>query len=404
MMRSRRDLLTTAAGLSLLTGCLGGGGDGTNDAETGTPTPGGDGTGGAETRTPTAGGDGAGRTATASDDGTGGTGTPTPGADKPDPDVEGVSLLLNWKPNGLHVPYYTATARGFYEDRGLPVSEIKAGEGSDFSAKQVGLGNEAFGVTSSDQVVNINSRDVSVLTVGVMMQKSPVVVFSTEEVLGEPLESVEQLRGKTVGTGPGMVEVLTKVLLRREDVFDSVTMTSTGFDTVQKLLSGDVDAAGGVFGDAIAAEHEGYTTHSIPVAETVPSYGHVLATSPSFAEENPDAVRAFLQGTAKGAAWAMNNPGEGVDHLVEANPSLAESRAQTRDNWDRMAEGFMLSEAVTEEAWGWSRSTPWETTHQALDDADLLDGSVDPASVWTNEYLDGRYRYLDSFHEVVSDS
>ena len=201
-----------------------------------------------------------------------------------------------------------------------------------------------------------------------------------------------------------MVKILTKLLLERKGVLDSVELVNTGYDTVQKLLSGDVDAAGGVFGDAIAAEHQGQTTYSIPVAETVPSYGHVLATAPAYAEENPDAVRAFLQATAKGTAYAMNNPEDGVDHLVEANPVLEESREQALDNWTRMAEGFVLSETVAEKGWGWSTETPWETTHEALADADLLGGTVDPTSVWTNEYLDADYQYIGSFQERVADA
>ncbi len=325
-------------------------------------------------------------------------------AASPDPDVDSADLLLNWKPNGLHVPYFTAKAMGFYEDRGLPISDIQAGEGSDFSAKQVGLENVAFGVTSSDQVLNINSRDVSTLAVGVMMQQSPVVVFTTEETFGGPLESVDQLEGTTVGTGPGMVKILTKLLLERKGVLDSVEMVNTGYDTVQKLLSGDVDAAGGVFGDAIAAQHQDRTTHSIPVAETVPSYGHVLATAPAYAEEHPDAVRAFLQGTAKGTAYAMNNPEEGVDFLVEANPVLEESREQALDKWKRMAEGFIPSDTVAEKGWGWNTETPWETTHSALADADLLGGTVDPTSVFTNEYLETDYQYIGSFQDLVGDA
>lgn len=367
-MWQRRGVIS-ATGIALLSGCLGGSPGASRENETEPPTN--------------------------------DTNTTAGGAEALDVDVDDATLVLNWKPNGLHVPYYTALAEGYYEERGLPLSEIKPGEGSDFSAKQVGLGNVAFGVTSSDQVININSRGVSTLAVGVMMQRSPVVVFTTEEVFGEPLESVSQLDGATVGTGPGMVEILTRLLLRREGVLDSVEMVSTGYDTVQKLLEGEIDAAGGVFGDAIAAEHQGRTTHSIPVADTVPSYGHVLATAPAYAEDHPDAVRAFLQATAKGAVEAMNDPEGGVDNLIDANPVLEESRSQALDNWKRMAEGFMLSEAVAEEGWGWSSETPWETTAEALDDADLLGGAVDPSSVWTNDYLDTDYRYIGSFEELV---
>jgi len=325
--------------------------------------------------------------------------TPTSGA--PSPSVDDATLLLNWKPSGLHVPYYVAAAEGFYEDQGLGLSTIEVGQGSDFSAKQAGLGNVQFAVTSSDQVLNINSRDVSVRSVATVMQRSPVVVFSTTETFGGSLADAEQLAGKTVGTGPGMVRILTRLLLERAGVADDVELVDTGYDTVQKLLAGDVDAAGGVFGDAISTRAQGYTVDSIPVAEQVPSYGHVLATAPSFASDHPDAVRAFLRATARGAAFARRNPESAIDHLVDANGSLAETRDQQREKWETLATEFMLSSAVREHGWGWSEASPWETVATALDDADILDGDVDPASVWTNDHLDTGYRYIGSYTSAV---
>jgi NitT/TauT family transport system substrate-binding protein len=320
------------------------------------------------------------------------TGTPIPGES---------SLLLNWKPSGLHVPYFAAAANGFYEEEGLTLAEIRTGEGSTFSAKQVGLGNVDFAVTSSDQVLNVNSRDLSPLSVGVVMQKSPAVVFSTRDTFGGELTNADQLAGKTVGTGPGMVRMLTSLLLDEAGIRGDVEMVDTGYDTVQQLLSGEIDAAGGVFGDAISAEAQGYTVDSIAVGDTIPSYGHVLATNREWAGNNPEAVRAFLRGTARGAAWAHRHPSEATDLLVDENGVLEESRDQQQRKWERMADEFMTGDAVTEHGWGWSRNEPWRVVHDALADADALGGEVDPATVWTNEYLDTDSRFVGSYADVV---
>lgn len=321
---------------------------------------------------------------------------------EPTPSVTDVSLLLNWKPSGLHVPYYAAAAERFYERQGLSLTGIKAGQGSDFSAKQAGLGNESFAVTSADQVLAINSRDLSPVSVGVVMQRSPVVLFTVRENFGSEFTDASQLSGKTVGTGPGMVRLLSKLLLERTGVFDSVKLVDTGYDTVQRLLSGKIDAAGGVFGDVVDAEHQGYATDFVRVADAVPSYGHVLAAKRSFARENPATVRAFLRATAHGAAWAHNNPEAAVDHLVEAVPALSESRARQRDKWRLLREEFMRSKTVRERGWGWSAPGPWESMHGALRGTDLLGGSVDPASVWSNDYLDREFRYVGSYADAVS--
>lgn len=370
-----RRAFLSAAGLTVASGCLGGGTS--SGSSTGTTTA----TGGS---------------ATAS----GGEAETAAGTDAT-PSRSDVSLLLNWKPGGLHAPYYAARAEGFYEAEGLSLASIDSGQGSDFSAKQVGLGNTPFGVTSADQVLNVNSRDLSPRSVGVVMQRSPVVLFTSREAFGGEFSSVEQLRGKRLGTGPGMVRLLSTLLLEEAGVRGEVELVDTGYDTVQRLLSGEIDAAGGVFGDVVDARHQGATVDSVPVASQIPSYGHVIATPPSFADDHPETVRAFLRATARGAAWATNNPEAATDHLVEAVPALSESRDRQRDTWELMSREFIVSETVRERGWGWSRSGPWATMHEALRGADVLGGEVDPASVWTNDYLDLESASVGSYADRI---
>jgi len=229
------------------------------------------------------------------------------------------------------------------------------------------------------------------------MQRSPVVVFTVRENFGSELTAVDQLAGKRVGTGPGMVRVLTKLLLERKGVLDSVTMVDTGYDTVQQLLAGKVDAVGGVFGDVVDARQQGVTVDSIPVANTIPAYGHVLATKKGFATDHPATVAAFLRATAHGAVWATNNPGKATDALVKAVPALGESRDTELAKWKLMSSQFMLSDAVRAHGWGWSVPTPWRSTRDALSGAGMIDSKVDTGPLWTNDYLDTGDEYIGSY-------
>lgn len=312
-----------------------------------------------------------------------------------------VQLLLNWNPSGLHVPYYAALEQGYYEDENIEVNSIKGGQGSDFSAQQVGLGNEDFGITSSDQLLNINTKELSPVSVAVVMQRSPVVLFTAQDQFGEELTDPSQLTGKTVGSGPGMVQLMTKSYLEHHGVWDSVDYVDTGFDTIQQLLVGDIDAAGGVFGDVVDARQQGATIDLLEVNETAPSYGHVIATHESMTEDNPEVVRGFLRGCARGASWAQNNPQDATEILVDAVPELAEVRENQRMKWEQLASNYMLSETVRKEGWGWSRSEPWQQTYEILSEGDLLDGELNPDDVWTNEYLDTDYEYIDEYAAQV---
>lgn len=316
------------------------------------------------------------------------------------PAVDTVTLLLNWNISGLHAPYVAAQQNGFYEDEGFAEVTIESGDGSDFAANQAGLGNVEFAVSSSDQLLNVNSRGLAPRCVAVVMQRNPNVIFASRDGFGE-LTDPEQLADATVGSGPGMVRQMTQAYLDHHDVLDSVEYVDTGFDTVQQLLAGDIDAAGGVFGDVVDAEQQGADIDALQIDETIPSYGHLVATDEAFAAENGTTVRSFLRATARGAVWATENPEAAIDHLVDVQPELAEVRENQRAKWDRMRSEYMRSETVADRGWGWSDPSPWEATYDTLAAADVFEDDVSPETVWTNDYLDDEYEYIADYTELV---
>ncbi|WP_126662719.1 ABC transporter substrate-binding protein [Haloterrigena salifodinae] len=313
-----------------------------------------------------------------------------------EPAVTDVSLLLNWRISGLHAPYVAARENGFYADEGFESVDIESGDGSDFAANQAGLGNVEFAITSADQLLNVNSRGLSPRCVAVVMQRNPNVVFATRDGFGE-LTDPEQLEGATVGSGPGMVRQMTEAYLEHHGVLESVDYVDAGFDTVQQLLAGDLDAVGGVFGDVVDAEHQGATVDVLSIDETIRSYGHLVATDAKFAESNETTVSSFLRATARGAVWASTNPADAIALLVDAQPELEEVRENQTDKWDRMHAEYMFSETVRERGWGYSESGPWAETYETLAAADVFEDDVDPETVWTNDYLDDESEYIADY-------
>ncbi len=322
----------------------------------------------------------------------------------PDIEVTDPSLVLNWRINGLHAPYFAARARGFYEAEGFESVDITGGEGSDAAAQQAALGNTEFAISSSDQVLNVRSGDLSPLAVGVVMQRNPAVVFAAPENFGAELTDPGQLEGLTVGSGPGMVRQMTRAYLAAHDVLGTTEYADTGYDTVQQLLTGEVDAAGGVFSDVVDARHQGYQIDTLSIHGTVPSYGHLVTVGEDFAAGNPETVRAFLRATARGAVWANRNPDAATDALVEARPELGEVRENQREKWEEMRTGYMLSGAVREHGWGWGAPGPWESTHETLAADDFFKSPVDPAGAWTNEYLDTDDEFVGEYADRVSET
>lgn len=317
--------------------------------------------------------------------------------------VASPSLLLNWRISGLHAPYFAAQSQGFYAEEGFESVAIESGEGSDFSAQQVALGNTEFGISSTDQVLNVNDGDLSPLAVAVVMQHNPAVVFAARDHFGDELAGPEQLADRAVGSGPGMVRQMVQGYLDEHGVLDDVEYVDTGFDTVQQLLSGEIDAAGGVFSDVVDARQQGYEIDVLSVEDAIPSYGHLVVVDEGFATSNPETVEAFLRATARGAVWADRNPEAVIDALVDVQPELAEVRESQREKWDLMRSDYVVSEAVREDGWGVSRAEPWQRTYEVLDEGDFFEGSVDPGTVWTNEYLDTSAEHVDDYADLVEE-
>ncbi|TYL40133.1 myristoyl transferase [Natronococcus pandeyae] len=317
-----------------------------------------------------------------------------------EPEEKSISLLLNWQLSGLHAPYVAARENGFYDEEGFESVTIESGDGSDFAANQAGLGNVEFAVSSPDQILNVNSRGLDPRCIAVVMQRNPNVVFATRDGFGE-LTDPEQLEGATVGSGPGMVREMTQAYLDYHDVLETVDYVDAGFDTVQQLLAGDIDAAGGVFGDVVDAEHQGAEVDVLRIDETIPSYGHLVVTDEAFAADHETTVRSFLRATARGAVWASERPEAAIDHLVDVQPELEEVRENQLDKWERMRSEYMESEAVRENGWGWNEPSPWESTYETLAAADVFENDVDPDAVWTNDYLDDEYEYIADYADLA---
>lgn len=325
------------------------------------------------------------------------------GSETPDPEMSSVSLVLNWRIGGLHAPYFAALENGFYTDEGFEDVDIESGQGSDFAAQQVSIGNSEFGITSSDQVLAVASEGLSPQCVGVMMQHNPVTVFSTPENFGEELTDPEQLAGRTLGSGPGMVRQMTEAYLDSHDVLDEVEYVDSGFDTVQQLLTGEIDAASGVFSDVVDAEHQDYEIDTLPTADTIASYGHLVAIEESFGEENPHTVESFLRATARGAVWANQHPEEAIDALISAQSELEEVRGNQRDKWDVMRTEYMLSDTVRQDGWGASDPGPWQETYETLEAGGFFENDVDSRTVWTNAFLDTEYESIAEYADLAEE-
>ena len=303
-----------------------------------------------------------------------------------------VTFQLNWEPNGFQAPYFLARARGFYEEEGLDVQFVE-GHGSPFAAEEAARGRADIGLAGASAVLAKQSEGFEPLAVAAVTKKTPAAVYTLRDVFGEPLEEPAQLAGRTVAPSATKTRILAAQFLEDAGVRDEVELLDVDPNThhrVQhKLLDGSVDAAVGVVTNGMELEREhDRTADELPIGEYLGVYGMTLVTNAGFANENAGTVRGFLRATARGWAAATEDPDAAVDALIERNATLERRRWIETRKFEAAANDLQLTEHVREDGWGAHRAERWRRLGSMLSETDLLDGSIDPDSVWTNAFLD----------------
>jgi len=296
--------------------------------------------------------------------------------------LDRITLTLDWYPNADPAGIYAAQAEGFFEEAGL---EVELQQPSDPAAvlQLVAAGQSEFGVSYENEVTNAAARDVPVQSVMAIMQEPLNSIMSLRE---SGISSPEDLAGKRVGyAGQSFgTAVLDTVLREAGEDPSSVEKINVGLDLRPALASGSVDAVVDVYWNIEAVElaQEGLETDVIRLKEVgVPTYNELLiATSDSYAEENPDIVRRFVGALVEGHRYALENPEAARDALLAANEELDPEVAE---------ETVALTVPLfgTAERVGYQAPEEWRAYVDWAAENGVLPGPVEVDAAMTNEFL-----------------
>ncbi len=295
--------------------------------------------------------------------------------------LERVTLTLDWYPNADHAGIYAAQAEGFFEEAGL---EVEIQQPSDPTAvlQLVAAGQSEFGISYENEMTNAAAREVPVRSVMAIMQEPLNSIISLEEA---GISAPEDLAGKTVGyAGQSFgTAVLDTVLREAGEDPTSVEKINVGLDLRPALISERVDAVVDAYWNIEAVElaQEGFETNVIRLPEVgVPNYNElVVATSESYAEENPDLVRRFVGALVEGHRYALENPEAARDALLAANEELDPEVAE-----ETVGLTVPLFEA---ERIGYQDPEEWRDYVNWAVENGVLPGPVEVDAVMTNEFL-----------------
>ena len=254
-----------------------------------------------------------------------------------------VTVALDWTPNTNHIGLYVAQAKGFYADAGLDVEILPY---ADTSAGTLISNRVAdFGVTSAIGFFTQRAAGADLKAVYAVVQtETGRLVFKADRA---DIKRPRDLDGKTYGGfGSNWENALIVTLIRNdggEGRFETVTLGTSAYEA---LANGAVDFTLEVYTwEGIKAELENrpqrafrYADYGVPDAHTT-----FIASSKAYLSGYPERAAAFGGATRRGYAFAVANPDEAAEMLVEANKDMLTDPALIHASMKALVEGNYLS-------------------------------------------------------------
>lgn len=222
-----------------------------------------------------------------------------------------MNVVLDWYPNAVHAFLYTAIERGYFEEEGLDV-KIQFPSNENDALSLVAAGRVEIGVYYQQDVIKaVSDADAEIKSIGSIVQSPLNIILSLKE---KNITSPKELEGKTVGyAGTALSEALVYTMLDYVGVDkDKVELVNVGFDLMNSMTTGKVDATIGCFinHEVPQMEKEGFEINYFSLDDYgVPEYYDlVFLANNKMIEEEPDVLASFLRAAAKGFEDFKSDP------------------------------------------------------------------------------------------------
>jgi signal transduction histidine kinase len=276
----------------------------------------------------------------------------TSGKDGLDP----VALQLKWQHQFQFAGYYAAVEKGFYREAGLAV-ELRSAEPGQQPMEEVTEGRAEFGVGTTDLLI-MQDQGLPVRVLAAIMQHSPLALATLRD---GGTTNIHRLASVPVMVEPHSAELLA--YFTREGVSpEKLDLVEHSFDLAD-LVTGRVGAMSVYTTDEPYALREGARDYLLfrPIESGIDFYGDNLFTTAEQINDYPERVQAFLDASLRGWRYAMENPEEIADLIIDRyskrktrdallfeaaemrrlmNPDIVEIGYVNPDRWRRIAETY----------------------------------------------------------------
>jgi ABC-type nitrate/sulfonate/bicarbonate transport system substrate-binding protein len=295
-----------------------------------------------------------------------------------------ITLLLDWVPNTNHTGLYVAKDKGYYAEEGMEVNIIQPTEGG--SADLIAANQGEFGISYQEQVTYARTAEnpLPVKAIAAIIQHNTSGFASPAK---NNIKTPSDFEGKKYGGwGSPMEEAILKGLMNKAGAdFSTVKMVDMGAADFFTATQKDVDFAWIYYGwDGVTAEVRNVPVNFIKLQDVDPKldfYTPVIVAHEELLKNEPELAKKFLNATAKGYKFAIENPEEAVDSLLKYVPEIDKNIAIP-------SQKYLAKEYISDaKRWGEMKGEIWENYGNWMYDNGLMNKKLDVTEAYTNEFL-----------------
>ena len=299
-----------------------------------------------------------------------------------------ITFCLDWTPNTNHTGIYAAQSLGYFEEAGLDVSIVQPPENG--AVLMCAAGQAEFAVDAQDTMAASLDLDepLGVTAVAAMIQHNTSGILSRA---GDGITSPKGLAGKTYSTWESPIEMaMIKYCMEQEGAsFDDLTLIPNDItDEPAALAAHQTDAVWVFYGwSGVNSEVEGVDCDYWNFSDIAPEldyYTPVLLANNEFLEKDPETAKAFLDAARRGYEYAIENPKEAADMLIEGD-----STGSLKGSEDLVyaSQEWLSSKYIDDaEQWGVIDPERWDAFYGWLYENELTSHDLRTTG-YTNDYL-----------------
>ena len=308
---------------------------------------------------------------------------------KPADEAKEIIVSLDWTPNTNHTGLYVALANGYYADAGLNVKIVQPPEGDAIAA--CSSGQVQFAVGFQDLLLSAFTSEtpMEVTAVAALLQHNTSCILSKK---GAGMDTPKGLEGKQYLTWQSPIELAMMKSVVEADGGD--------FSKVEQIPDVPTDEAqdvnanpnhaiwiyygwGGINAEVNNIEVDTFFFKDLnPVFDY---YSPVLVANNQLIKDDPETVKAFLAATQKGYEYAVSNPDEAAQILIDSDDTGA---LDGREELVKASQRWLADQYVADAPkWGYIDPARWNAFYNWVADEKIIDEKLPENTGFTNDYL-----------------